>query len=41
MSNEKSIYDRMREYLYAVTHSEELKSSIVPIGDGITISVKI
>ena len=37
----RTIYDRMREYLYAVTHSEELKSSIVPIGDGITISVKI
>ena len=36
----RTIYDRMREYLYAVTHSEELQTSIVPIGDGITISVK-
>lgn len=36
----RTIYDRMREYLYAVTHSDELQTSIVPIGDGITISVK-
>ena len=36
----RTIYDRMREYLYAVTHSEKLQTSIVPIGDGITISVK-
>lgn len=36
----RTIYDRMREYLYAVTHSDELQSSIVPIGDGITISVR-
>lgn len=36
----RTIYDRMREYIYAVTHSEELQTSIVPIGDGITISVK-
>ena len=35
----RTIYDRMREYLYAVTHSDELQTSIVPIGDGITISV--
>lgn len=36
----RTIYDRMREYIYAVTHSDELQTSIVPIGDGITISVK-
>lgn len=36
----RTIYDRMREYIYAVTHSNELQTSIVPIGDGITISVK-
>lgn len=37
----RTIYERMREYLYAVTHSEELKTSIVPVGDGITLSVKL
>ncbi len=36
----RTIYDRMREYLYAVTHSEELTTSIIPIGDGITFSIK-
>ena len=36
----RTIYERMREYLYAVTHSEELTTSITPIGDGITISIR-
>lgn len=37
----RTIYERMREYLYAVTHHEALQTSIVPIGDGITLSVKL
>lgn len=37
----RTIYERMREYLYAVTHCEELQTSIVPIGDGITLSVRL
>ena len=37
----RTIYERMREYLYAVTHCEELETTIVPIGDGITMSVKL
>lgn len=36
----RTIHDRMREYLYILTHDEELQTSIVPIGDGISISVK-
>ncbi len=36
----RTIYERMREYLYAVTHSEELETSIIPLGDGITFSVR-
>lgn len=36
----RTIHMRMREYLYALTHMEELTTSIVPIGDGITLSVK-
>lgn len=36
----RTIYERMREYLYAVTHSDELTTSIIPIGDGITISIR-
>lgn len=36
----RTIHSRMREYIYVLTHSEELVTSIVPIGDGITLSVK-
>ena len=36
----RTIHKRMREYLYALTHSEELVTSVLPIGDGITVSVK-
>ena len=31
---------RIREYVYELTHNDELITSIVPIGDGITLSVK-
>ena len=33
--------ERMREYLYELKHNEHLMTSIVPIGDGATLSVKI
>ena len=36
----RTIYERMREFIYQVTHSDELTTSIIPIGDGITLSVK-
>ena len=36
----RTIYDRMREYLYEVTHNDGLVSSIIPLGDGITFSVR-
>jgi predicted O-methyltransferase YrrM len=36
----RTIHTRMREYIYLLTHSEELITSVVPIGDGITLSVK-
>ena len=36
----RTIHKRMREYLYAITHDEELTTSILPMGDGVTISVK-
>lgn len=36
----RTIHARMREYMYTITHMDELITSIVPIGDGITISVK-
>lgn len=36
----RTIYKRMREYLYTLTHHEQLVTSVLPVGDGITISVK-
>lgn len=37
----RTIYKRMREYLYELKHHPQLETSIVPLGDGITISVKL
>lgn len=36
----RTIHGRMREYLYELTHHPELETSILPVGDGITLSVK-
>lgn len=36
----RTIHKRMREYLYALTHSEELVTTVLPIGDGVTVSVR-
>ncbi len=35
---DRTIHGRMREYLYRLTHSEELDTVILPVGDGITLS---
>ena len=36
----RTIHSRMREYLYMITHNEEVDTIILPIGDGVTISIK-
>ncbi len=36
----RTIHSRMREYMYEVKHTESLETTIVPIGDGITMSIK-
>jgi predicted O-methyltransferase YrrM len=36
----RTIYKRMREYLYELKHDERLMTTIVPIGDGATVSVR-
>ncbi len=36
----RTIHKRMREYLHTLTHHEELTTTVLPVGDGITISVK-
>lgn len=37
---DRTIHSRMREFLYQIKHMEELETSIVPIGDGMSISIK-
>ena len=37
----RTIYKRMREYLYELTHREDLVTAVLPIGDGITVSTRI
>lgn len=34
----RTIHKRMRDYLYELTHNEELVTAVLPIGDGITVS---
>ena len=36
----RTIYKRMREYLYALKHDPRLLKSILPLGDGAALSVK-
>jgi len=37
----RTIHKRMREYLYELTHREDLVTAVLPIGDGITVSTKV
>ena len=36
----RTIHSRMREYLYELKHHPQLVTSILPLGDGVTLSVK-
>ena len=36
----RTIHSRMREYLFELTHHPLLETCILPVGDGITLSVK-
>lgn len=36
----RTIHSRMREYLYELKHHRQLITSILPLGDGIALSVK-
>ena len=36
----RTIHGRMREYLYELKNHPQLQTSIIPLGDGITLSVK-
>ena len=36
----RTIHKRMRDYLYELTHDEGFSTTILPLGDGVSISVK-
>lgn len=36
----RTIHKRMRDYLYELTHDEDFSTTILPLGDGVSISVK-
>lgn len=37
---DRTIHVRVREYLYALTHMEDLETMILPVGDGMAISIR-
>lgn len=36
----RTIHSRMREYLFELKHSEDFETTILPVGDGVALSVK-
>ena len=37
---DRTIHSRMREYLYTLKHHPQLETSILPLGDGVALSVR-
>ena len=37
---DRTIHERMREYLYTLKHMDEFETSILPVGGGVALSVK-
>ncbi len=37
----RTIHKRMRKYLYVLTHHDQLVTTVLPVGDGITVSCKM
>lgn len=37
----RTIHGRMREYLYTIKNHEALSTVVLPVGDGVTVSVKL
>lgn len=37
----RTIHSRMREYLYELKHHPLLETSIIPLGDGVSVSIKV
>lgn len=36
----RTIHSRMRDYLYMLKHHSELETVVLPVGDGVAVSVK-
>ena len=37
----RTIHDRMRDYIYKITHDERVESAILPLADGMAVTIKI
>ena len=37
---DRTIHSRMREYLYTLTHTPELKTVLLQVGDGVALTVR-
>ena len=37
----RTIHARMREYLYELKHHPLLETVVLPVGDGVTVSLKV
>lgn len=38
---DRTIHERMRAFLFEITHTDELETSILSIGDGMSLSIKL
>ncbi len=38
---QRTTHSRLREFLWTITHCDELNSSVIPIGDGVSVSYKV
>ena len=38
---ERTTHERMRDFLYTIKHDEQLESSVLNIGDGVSLSVRL
>ena len=36
---DRTTHERMREFLYQIKHDPSLQTSILPVGDGVSLSV--
>ena len=37
----RTIHDRMRDYIYKITHDKRVESSILPLADGMAVTIKV